>query len=98
MEAKQIQERLKEANAKVKTLASGRDQIIHDAGIEKQKLTQAYENLRQYGIEAETMTEAELQGMASKLQAQLTEWLQSIEEQLTKGDALMKEYQELQEN
>lgn len=98
MEAKQIQERLKEATARVKTLANGRDQIIHDAGIEKQKLTQAYENLHQYGIEAETMTEAELQKLANELQTQLADWLQSIEEQLTKGDALMKEYQQLQEN
>jgi hypothetical protein len=44
-EEKSTAERLKEAQAKVKALASTRDQIIHAAGAEESKLKEAYNKL-----------------------------------------------------
>jgi hypothetical protein len=96
---KTIQERLKEANEKVKTLRSSRDQIVGDIRVEKEKLKQAYDNLRELGIDQpEKYSAKDLELLAAELQDKLGDKLTTIEEQLAKGETLMKKYQALQEN
>lgn len=80
---------------KVKTLASKRDQIIRDQGIEERKLEEAYEKLRELGVEnPESLSAQEIQDLATKLQTELDEKLTALETQVTQGEALMAKYQE----
>jgi uncharacterized protein YigA (DUF484 family) len=93
-----IQEQLRIAQSRVKTLASKRDQIIRDAGIEEQKLQQIHDNLRQLGVGSpETLSSEELQALAEETNAKLKETLQSLMESLSKGEALLMEYDKLQQ-
>jgi uncharacterized membrane protein len=86
---------LKDIQAKVKTLASKRDQIIRDQGIEERKLEEAYEKLRELGVEKpEDLSAQEIQDLATKLQAELEEKLTTLDTQVTQGEALMAKYQE----
>ena len=90
---------LKEIQSKVKELAGKRDQIIRDQGIEERKLEEAYEKLRELGIEnPENLSAKEIQDLAVKLQAELEEKLVALETQVNAGEALMAKYQTLQEN
>ena len=85
---------LKDIQTKVKTLASKRDQIIRDQGIEERKLEEAYEKLRELGVEnPETLSAQEIQDLAEKLQTEFTEKLAALETQVTQGEALMVKYQ-----
>lgn len=93
-----IQDRLRAAQAKVKALNSSREKIIGDARVEEQKLKQAYSSLRESGIEnPENMTIKELRTLETSSKVQLEEKLVAVEDQLTKGEELMKKYNELQE-
>lgn len=94
-----IPERLRQAQTKVKTLTASRESIIGDVAREEQKLTQAYSNLRQLGVEdPEGKTVKELKALEAESKAQLEEKLGAIETQLATGEELMKKYNELQEN
>lgn len=94
-----INDRLKAAQAKVKSLAASRDNILGDLRVEEQKLKQAYASLTELGIEdVEKMSAKELQALTEKLKTKLASKLEAIEEQLAKGDELMKQYQEIQES
>jgi uncharacterized protein YceH (UPF0502 family) len=89
---------LNEIQNKVKALASKRDQIIRDQGAEERQLEQAYEKLRALGVEKpEELSAQEIQEMADKLQAELTEKLAALDQQVTQGEALMAKYQATQE-
>lgn len=90
---------LKEIQSKVKELASKRDQIIRDQGIEERKLEEAYEKLRELGVEdPEKLTAQEIQDLATKLQKELEEKLAALETQVKAGEELMAKYQSLQES
>jgi hypothetical protein len=93
------QERLKQAQAKVRALMSSREKIVGDARVEEQKLKQAFANLKELGIESpEEMTIEELKALEVESKAKLEQLLETIEVQLVKGEDLMKQYNQLQEN
>ena len=88
---------LRDIQARVKALASKRDQIIRDAGAEENKLEEAYGKLRELGIDGpETLTVEDLQAMSEKLQTELAQKVSDMETQVAKGEQLMTKYQELQ--
>jgi hypothetical protein len=87
---------LQDIQTKVKALASKRDQIIRDQGIEERKLEEAYEKLRELGVDnPETLSAQEIQDLAVSLQAELDGKLAALETQVTQGEALMAKYQEV---
>ena len=93
-----IQEQLRLAQAKVKALSSRRDQVISDAGIEEQKLQHLYESLRQLGVsDPEALSEDKLRELAALTQRELEENLRGLAGALAKGEALLKEYESLQQ-
>ena len=93
-----VQEQLRLAQLRVKALSSRRDQVLRDAGVEEQKLQHLYESLRQLGVGSpEAMTEEELRALAAQTQGELEESLRGLAEALTKGEALLKEYDSLQQ-
>jgi len=90
---------LKEIQGKVKALASKRDQIIRDQGIEERRLEEAYEKLHELGIEKpEDLSAQEIQDLADKLQAEFAEKLEALDKQVNQGETLMAKYQATQEN
>ena len=93
-----IQEQLRLAQAKVKALSSRRDQVIRDAGIEEQKLQHLYESLRQLGVnDPEALSEDKLRELVALTQKDLEENLRGLADALAKGEALLKEYESLQQ-
>jgi hypothetical protein len=99
MSEQSVQDRLRAAQAKVKTLSVNREKIIGDARVEEQRLKQAYSNLKESGVEnPEGMTVKELRTLESSFKAQLEKELTAIEGKLVEGEDLMKKYNELQEN
>ena len=92
------QEQLRLAQSRVKALSSRRDQVIRDAGIEEQKLQHLYESLRQLGVsDPEALSEEKLKELAALTQAQLEENLKGLSDALAKGEALLREYETLQQ-
>lgn len=92
-----LQEQLKEAQARVKALAGKRDQVIRDAGVEEQKLQQAYENLRQLGVpNPENLTKDELIRLSNDTAKTLETHLRGLLETLDEGEALLEKYNEAQ--
>jgi hypothetical protein len=90
---------LREIQNRVKELTSKRDQIIRDQAVEQRKLQEAYEKLRELGIEnPEKLSGQEIAALATQLQTELEGKLTALEMQLTEGEALMAQYQTLQEN
>jgi len=95
--ADDIQERLRKAQALVKTLQASRDQINRDAGAEENKLREAYGKLKELGVDdPEGMSPKDMQALAESLQAELEGKLAALEQQLAQGEALMQKYNELQ--
>jgi hypothetical protein len=93
------QERLQQAQTKVRALMSNREKIVGDARVEEQKLKQAYTALTGLGIEnPESMTIQELRALEEDSKAKLEQLLETIEVQLVQGEDLMKQYNALQEN
>ncbi len=93
----EAKERLQQLKARVTALQSSKDQINREAGIEQRKLDEAYEKLRELGVEnPETMSAKTLQELADTAQIQLDEKLTALEGQLTQGETLMAKYQQLQ--
>jgi hypothetical protein len=92
------QEQLRLAQSRVKALSSRRDQVIRDAGIEEQKLQHLYDTLRQLGVsDPEALSEEKLKELAALTQAQLEENLKGLSDALAKGEALLREYETLQQ-
>jgi len=93
-----IQEQLRNAHARVKVLAGKKDQVIREAGIEEQKLQQAYENLKQLGIaDPENYSEEMLIELSSETQKTLETNLQNLLAALAEGEALLQEYEHAQQ-
>jgi hypothetical protein len=89
---------LKQVQEQIKIFATKRDQIISDIGREEGQLENAQEKLRELGIEKpEALSAEELETMAQQIQAQLTEKVTALEEQLKTGEELIAEYNSLQE-
>jgi len=96
MELEQTQDRLKQIKTRVTALQSGRDKINQQKGLEQGKLDEAYKKLRELGFaNPEAMNGKELQGLADKLEIQLTEEYAALETQVTQGETLMQQYREL---
>ncbi len=92
------QEQLRLAQSRVKALSNRRDQVIRDAGIEEQKLQHLYDTLRQLGVsDPEALSEEKLKELAALTQAQLEENLKGLSDALAKGEALLREYETLQQ-
>ncbi len=93
------QERLKQAQAKVKLLNSNREKVIGDARVEEQKLKQAYSQLKELGIDnADVLSIDELKALEEQAKAKLEELLVAIEEQVATGESLIKKYNQIQEH
>jgi len=93
------QETLKEVQARVKALQSTRDSIIGTFKVQESKRDEAYAKLREQGIEnPEKLTSKELQALADEKRAELAEKVTALNEQLAQGEALVKKYQELQQD
>lgn len=93
-----IQEQLKEAQAKVKSLAAKRDQIIRDAGIEEQKLQQVYDNLKQLGIDSpESLSKGDLESLAEATRIRLLGEMNSLMDAIAVGEGLLKDYEKIQQ-
>lgn len=92
------QETLKEVQARVKKLQSTRDEIIGTFKVQESKRDEAYAKLRELGIEnPEKMSSKELQALADQKRTELSEKVASLNEQLTQGEKLITQYQELQQ-
>lgn len=92
------QEQLRLAQSRVKAFSSRRDQVIRDAGIEEQKLQHLYESLRQLGVsDPEALSEDKLRELAALTQKDLEENLRGLADALARGEALLKEYESLQQ-
>ena len=92
-----IDDRIRKAQATVKALQASRDQINREVGIEETKLAQAYERLRELGVESpEKKSPKELQALADQLKIELAEKMLVVEEKLAQGEALMQRYSEIQ--
>jgi hypothetical protein len=92
------QERLKAAQAKVKSFQSSRDQINRDLAIEKHKLQEAYTKLTELGIQnPEQLNSGQLQALADEKRLELAQAMDALEAQLEQAQELMNAYQELQE-
>ena len=93
-----VQEQLRLAQLRVKALSSRRDQIIQEAGREEQKLQHLYDSLRQLGVGSpEGMSEGDLEELAASTNAELGKSLQELAEALARGEALLGEYDSLQQ-
>jgi len=91
MAEKSIQDRLKEAQTRYKALQAQRDQVIHEAGAEENKLTEAYTKLRDLGVEGpEKLTSRQLQELVQSLQTELEQKLAVLETELTNGEQLVQ--------
>jgi len=93
------QETLKDVQARVKALQSTRDSIIGTFKVQESKRDEAYAKLREQGIEnPEKLSSKELQALADEKRAELAEKVTALNEQLAQGEALVKKYQELQQD
>ena len=93
-----IQEQLRLAQSRVKVLSGRRDQVIRDAGIEEQKLQHLYDTLRQLGVsDPESMGEEKLRELAALTQKELEDNLRGLADALAKGEALLREYEAIQQ-
>lgn len=92
------QESLKQIQTRVKGLQSTRDEIIGTFKVQESKRDEAYDKLRELGIEnPEKMTSKELQALADQKRTELAEKVSALNEQLAQGEQLIKKYQELQQ-
>ncbi len=84
------EEQLKDLQIRIKKLASGRDTLIRDAGIQEQKLQEALEKLRANGIEEpEKIGEKELGEMAFEMSNQLDALVAELTAKIEDGERLL---------
>ena len=92
------QETLKEIQTRVKKLQGTRDEILGTFKVQESKRDEAYVKLKEQGIEnPEKMSSKELQALADSKRVELSEKITSLNEQLTQGEKLIQQYQELQQ-
>jgi hypothetical protein len=85
-----VEDQLKELQRRVKALAASRDSIIRDAGIQEQKLQEAYQKLRDLGItDPEKMTDEDLTQLSEALQSKLTAAIAELMELVEEGEKLL---------
>jgi hypothetical protein len=87
--------RLREAQAKYKTLVSSRDQVIAAKGAEERKLEETYEKLQELGIDAKELSSDQLQTILLTKEKELEDALVALEESLETGTRLLAEYQKV---
>ena len=93
-----IQEQLRTAQARVKTLAGKRDQLNREVGVEEQKLKQVHDNLRALNISTpERLSVEELKKLAEDTQLELEKNLSSLLTSLENGESLLKDYEQFQQ-
>jgi len=93
-----IQEQLRTAQARVKTLAGKRDQLNREVGVEEQKLKQVHDNLRALNISnPERLSVEELRKLAEDTQLELEKNLSSLMASLENGESLLKDYEQFQQ-
>ncbi len=86
---------LQQLKTKVKTLAANRDKLIREHGAKESQLEQAYEKLREFGVESpENLTVEELNALAEKYEGELEEKVNLITSKVAEGEALMANYSE----
>jgi len=91
-------EDLKSIQARVKKLQGTRDEILGTFRVQESKRDEAYAKLKELGIESpEKMSSKELQALADQKRAELAEKITALNEQLTQGEKLIAQYQELQQ-
>jgi hypothetical protein len=84
------EEQLKDLQRRVKLLATNRDNIIRDAGIQEQKLQEAHQKLRDLGIkDPEKMTDNDLEKLAMDLQSKLTAAIEELTATVEEGEKLL---------
>lgn len=84
---------LRDVQNRQKVLLGKKDQLIREAGIEEQKLSDALNKLREYGVaDPEDMSADEMQAKATELEQSLATKLVEITEEISKGEALLREY------
>jgi uncharacterized protein YceH (UPF0502 family) len=87
-------QQLKDLQNRQKALVAKRDTLIRDAGVEERRLAEAIEKLVDLGVkDAASLTPDQLQERAEALQAKLTANMEKISQELTMGEALLREYQ-----
>jgi hypothetical protein len=92
------QETLKEIQSRVKKLQGTRDEVLGTFKVQESKRDEAYAKLRELGIEnPEKLTSKELQALADQKKAELVEKVAALVEQLSQGEKLIKQYEELQQ-
>jgi hypothetical protein len=85
-----VEEQLKDLQRRVKLLATNRDNIIRDVGIQEQKLKEAHQKLRDLGIQdPEKMTDEDLEQLAADLQSKLTAAIAELTELVEEGEKLL---------
>jgi len=93
-----IQEQLRTAQARVKTLAGKRDQLNREVGVEEQKLKQVHDNLRALNISnPERLSVEELKKLTEDTQLELEKNLSSLMASLENGESLLKDYEQFQQ-
>jgi len=86
---------LQQLKTKVKTLAANRDKLIREHGAKESQLEQAYEKLREFGVQnPENLSVEELNAMAGKFEIELEEKVKLITTKVAEGEALMANYTE----
>ncbi len=84
------EQQLTDLQRRIKALASGRDTLIRDAGIQEQKLQEALDKLRANGIEEpEKITELELVEMDRELSTQLAALIAELTAKIEEGERLL---------
>jgi hypothetical protein len=91
-------ETMKQLQARVKTLQGSREQVLRTQAVQEQKRDEAFQNLRQLGVQdPEAMTAKQLQALADEKRAELAQKVAELEQQLAQGEALVTKFQELQQ-
>lgn len=90
-----ITDQLSALKTRVKTLAANRDKLIRDAGAKESQLEQAYEKLRELGVQTpEQLSTQDLQALAEKYELELGEKVEQITVKVTEGEQLLADYNE----
>lgn len=88
------QTQLRDIQNRQKMLLTKKDQLIREAGIEEQKLKESLTRLRGLGVEdPENLTAQQMQQKATELESVLADKLAAITAEISKGEALLKQYE-----
>jgi uncharacterized coiled-coil DUF342 family protein len=86
-------DQLQSLKTRVKSLAANRDKLIRDAGAKESQLEQAYDKLRELGVQTpELLSTPDLQALAEKYEVELGEKVEQITVKVTEGEKLLADY------